>query len=134
MNQENYKKTKTISININQKNYPLIISLSENFINFRIQEKYSLYHYQNKLSHQDFSKLHKYFRFFDNLDEIYEDIIKNNINLKDDIINNKSEIKINFNVNNNNYEINISLNKKELDKIKDIDIILLNYIDEKRIR
>ena len=46
-----------------------------------------------------FSKLHKYFRFFDNLDEIYEDIIKFNINSNDDLTINISTIKIKFNSN-----------------------------------
>ena len=131
---EKPKITKNIIINFHQKNYPLSISLSQNYIDFRIQEKYSLYHYQNKLSFQDFSNLHKYFRFFDNLNEIYEDIIKNSINLKEYINNNEKNVNIYFNVNINksDYEINISLNKKELDKVKDIDIIISNYIMMKK--
>lgn len=131
---EKSKKTKTILLKINQNNYSLTIDLFENYIDFRIQEKYSLYHYQNKLSYQDFSKLHKYYRFFDNLDEIYEDIIKSNMSINGDINNNQDTIKISFNVNinKNDYEINIILNKKELDKVKDIDIILSNYIMMKK--
>ena len=38
----------------------------------------------------------------------------------------------NVNINKNNYDINIILNKKELDKIKDIDIIISNYIQMKK--
>ena len=75
--------------------------------------------------------MHKYFRFFDNLSEIYEDLIKNSINIKE--INEKELIILfNVNINKNNYDINIILNKKELDKIKDIDIIISNYIQLKK--
>ena len=75
--------------------------------------------------------MHKYFRFFDNLSEIYEDLIKNSINIKE--INEKELIILfNVNINKNNYDINIILNKKELDKIKDIDIIISNYIQMKK--
>jgi len=73
--------------------------------------------------------LHKYFRFFDNLDEIYEDIIKTNINSNDDLTINISTIKIKFN---DNIIIKIFFNKKKLDKVKDIDIIISNYIMMKK--
>ena len=124
-------KSKIIEIKYDLKEYPLEICLFENSIILNIQEKYSLYYYQTNKTYQDFLNLHKYFRFFDNLSEIYEDLIKNSINIKE--INEKELIILfNVNINKNNYDINIILNKKELDKIKDIDIIISNYIQMKK--
>ena len=56
------------------------------------------------------------------------------LNEKEYINNNEKNVNIYFNVNINksDYEINISLNKKELDKVKDIDIIISNYIMMKK--
>ena len=39
---------------------------------------------------------------------------------------------LNVNINKNNHEINIILNKRELDKYKDIDIIMSNYLEMKK--
>ena len=77
--------------------------------------------------------MHKYYRFFDNLREIYNDLIKSKIDIKNEDINKGTLILyLNVNINQNNYEINITLNKKELDKYKDIDIIMSNYIAMKK--
>ena len=94
-----------------------------------IQEKYDLFSYQATIAYQDFLNLHKYFRFFDNLNEIYNDLIKGKIIIKEIDESNKKNITLIYkvNINNNNYDINFVLNKKELDKIKDIDIIISNY-------
>ena len=132
-NEEIIKENKTINIKFKNKTYPLKISLTSNNIIFTTQEKYNLYHYKNIFSFQAFQNLHKYFRFFDNLNEIYNDLIKSNINIKEENINQGTLILLlNININNNNYEINITLNKKELDKYKDIDIIMSNYIEMKK--
>ena len=109
------------------------ISLSEKNIIFISQEKYDLYRYESILSFQAFQDLHKYFRFFDDLNEIYYDLIKSNIGIKNEEIDKgKLTLFINVNINKNNYEINIILNKRELDKYKDIDIIMSNYIEMKK--
>ena len=126
-------QNKTIIINFKNKPFPLEISLSESNIIFSIQEKYNLYRYENVISFQAFKDLNKYFRFFDNLSEIYNDLIKSNIGIKSEEINQgKLTLLINVNINKNNYEINIILNKRELDKYKDIDIIMSNYIEMKK--
>ena len=131
--QENTKENKTILLNFKNKSYPLKISLSENNITFNINEKYELYSYNNILSFESFKNLHKYFRFFDNLGEIYNDIIKSEIKIKSE--DNKKgtlTIYLKVNINKDFYEINITLNKKELDKYKDIDIIMANYYEMKK--
>jgi len=126
-------QNKTIVINFKDKPYPLEIALSEANIIFRIQEKYNLYRYENVVSFQAFQDLNKYFRFFDNLSEIYNDLIKSNIGIKSEDINQgKLSLFINVNINKNNHEINIILNKRELDKYKDIDIIISNYLEMKK--
>ena len=131
--QEIIKENKTINLIFKNKSYPLKISLTNNNIIFTIQEKYDLYCYKNFFSFQAFQNLHKYYRFFDNLNEIYKDLIKSNINIKEENINQGTLILfLKININNNNYEINITLNKKELDKYKDIDIIMSNYIEMKK--
>ena len=83
INGQNMKKSTTKNITFNNKVYPLQICLNEEEIIFNIQEKFVLQYYQLKLTNQEFLKLHKYFRLFDNLNEIYEDIIKADINIKD---------------------------------------------------
>ena len=126
--EENIEKSTTKNIIFDKKEYPLQISLTNNHIIFNIQEKFSLQYYKLKLTNQDFLNLHKYFRLFDNLSEIYEDLIKFDINIKD--INGKKGEIIIFNnvvINNNKSEIDFILNKIELDKIKDVDIIISNY-------
>ena len=127
--EEIIKENKTIDLSLKNKSYPLKISLSDNNIIFFVQEKYSLYYYKNIFSYQEFQNLHKYYRFFDNLNEIYKDLIKRDINIKEENINQGTLILyLKININNNNYEINITLNKKELDKFKDIYIILYHQI------
>ena len=131
--EEIIKENKTISLKFKNKSYPLKISLSENNIIFSVQEKYNLYHYKNIMSFHAFQSLHKYYRFFDNLDEIYKDLIKRNINIKEENINQGTLIlSLNISINNNSHQINITLNKKEIDKYKDIDIIMSNYIEMKK--
>ena len=77
--------------------------------------------------------MHKYYRFFDNLGEIYNDIIKSEIKIKSEDMNKGNlTLYLTVNINKDIYEINISLNKKELDKYKDIDIIMENYIEMKK--
>ena len=126
-------QNKTIVINFKDKPYPLEIALSEANIIFSIQEKYNLYRYENVISFQAFKDLHKYFRLFDNLSEIYNDLIKSNIAIKSEEINQgKLTLFVNVNINKNNHEINIILNKRELDKYKDIDIIISNYKEMKK--
>ena len=126
-------QNKTTIINFKDKPYPLEIALTEANIIFSIQEKYNLYRYENVISFQAFKDLHKYFRFFDNLSEIYNDLIKSNIGIKSEDINQgKLSLFINVNINKNNHEINIILNKRELDKYKDIDIIIANYLEMKK--
>ena len=72
--------------------------------------------------------MHKYFRFFDNLSEIYDDLIKSDLTIKEIDDNNRILVlRFNVTINKANYEINIKLNKKELHKVKDIDIIISNY-------
>ena len=75
-------QNKTTIINFKDKPYPLEIALTEANIIFSIQEKYNLYRYENVISFQAFKDLHKYFRLFDNLGEIYNDLIKSNIGIK----------------------------------------------------
>jgi len=126
-------QNKTTIINFKDKPYPLEIALTEANIIFSIQEKYNLYRYENVISFRSFQDLHKYFRLFDNLSEIYNDLIKSNIGIKSEDINQgKLSLFINVNINKNNHEINIILNKRELDKYKDIDIIISNYIEMKK--
>ena len=126
-------QNKTTIINFKDKPYPLEIALTEANIIFSIQEKYNLYRYENVISFQAFKDLHKYFRLFDNLGEIYNDLIKSNIAIKNEEINQgKLTLLINVNINKNNHEINIILNKRELDKYKDMDIILSNYKEMKK--
>ena len=126
-------QNKIIIINFKNKPYPLEISLSQANIIFSIQEKYDLYRYENVISFQAFQDLHKYFRFFDNLSEIYNDLINSNIGIKKEEINQgKLTLFINVNINKNNYEMNIILNQRKLDKYKDIDIIMSNYIEMKK--
>ena len=128
INGQNMKKSSTNNITFNNRVYLLQICLTNDEVILNIQEKFALQYYQLKLSFQEFLKLHKYFRLFDNLNEIYEDIIKMDINIKD-INTNKGEITliINIVINNNKSEINFVLNKKDIDKNKDIDIIISNY-------
>ena len=131
--EEIIKENKTIDLSLKNKSYPLKISLTDKNIIFFVQEKYSLYYYKNIFSYQEFQNLHKYYRFFDNLNEIYKDLIKSNINIKEENINQGTLILyLKININNNIYEINITLNKKELDKYKDIDIIMSNYFEMKK--
>jgi len=130
---EKITQNKTIIVNFEDKPYPLEISLSEENIIFCIQEKYNLYRYENVITFQEFQDLNRYFRFFDNLSEIYNDLIKSNIGIKSEDINQaKLTLFLNVNINKNNHEINIILNKRELDKYKDIDIIMSNYIEMKK--
>ena len=132
-NQEIIKESKTIFLNFKNKSYPLKISLSENDISFCINEKYELYSYSNILSFESFKNLHKYYRFFDNLGEIYNDIIKSEIKIKSEDMNKGNiTLYLTVNINKDIYEIKISLNRKELDKYKDIDIIMANYIEMKK--
>ena len=128
INGQNMKKSSTNNITFNNRVYPLQICLTKDEVIFNIQENFAFQYYQLKLSFQEFLKLHKYFRLFDNLNEIYEDIIKMDINIKD-INTNKGEITliINILINNSKSEINFFLNKKDIDKNKDIDIIISNY-------
>ena len=130
---EKIKQNKTILLEYNNKSYPLEISLSEKNIIFSIQEKYDLYRCESIFSFQAFQDLHKYFRFFDDLNEIYNDLIKSNIGIKNEEIDKgKLTLFLNININKNNHEINIILNKRELDKYKDIDIIIANYLAMKK--
>ena len=127
MNSEIIKKNQ-INTFYNNKMFPLDISLSIDNIIFQLQEKYCLYYYQKQLSFQQFLNLHKYFRFFDNLSEIYDDLINNKADIKiKDVKSDKISLLLKVKVNKNDYEINFELDKKEFDKIKDIDIILYNY-------
>ena len=66
---------------------------------------------------------------FDTINEIYNDLIKGNIIIKEIDESNKNNLNLIYkiNINNINYDINFTLNKKELDKTKDIDIIISNY-------
>ena len=131
--EEIIKENKAIDLSLKNKSYSLKISLTDNNIIFFVQEKYSLYYYKNIFSYQEFQNLHKYYRFFDNLNEIYKDLIKSNLNIKEENINQGTLILyLKININNNIYEINITLNKKELDKYKDIDIIMSNYVEMKK--
>ena len=124
---------KTIFLNFKNRSLPLVISLSRKNITFSIQEKYNLYCYDNALSFKAFQEVHKYFRFFDDLNEIFNDLINSNIGIKNEEINQEKIILFyNVNINKNNYEINIILNKRELDKYKDIDIIISNYLEMKK--
>ena len=108
--------------------YPLNISLSKDNIIFQLQEKYCLYYYQKQISFQQFLNTHKYFRFFDNLSEIYDDLINNKADMKiKDVKSDKITLLLKVKINKNDYEINFDLDKKEFDKIKDIDLILYNY-------
>ena len=130
---EKIKQNKTILLKYNNKSYPLEISLSEKNIIFSNQEKYDLYRYESVFSFQAFQDLHKYFRFFDDLNEIYNDLIKSNIGIKNvEADKGKLTLFLNVNINKNNHEINIILNKRELDKYKDIDIIIANYLAMKK--
>ena len=128
INGQNTKSSTTKNLSFNNKVYSLQISLTEGEIILNIQEKFVLEYYQLKLSNQEFLKISKYFRLFDNLNEIYEDFINKDINVKD-INTKKDEITlfINIAINNNKKEIIFVLNKKYIDKNKDIDIILSNY-------
>ena len=127
------KKSKNINLGYNSQSFFLSLSLEENSIIFNIQEKYSLYYYKKELTLHDFVNLHKYFRFFDNLSEIFDDIIKNELIIKE-INDIKKILVLSFKVviNKDNYEINIILDGKELDKVKDIDIIITNYKEMKK--
>ena len=132
-NKEKIKQNKRILLNYKNKSYSLEISLSEKNIIFSIQEKYDLYRYESIFSFQAFQDLHKYFRLFDDLNEIYNDLIKSNIGIKSDENEQaKLILFLNVNINKNNHEINIILNKRELDKYKDIDIIMSNYLEMKK--
>ena len=122
-------ESKIIKLKFKEKIYPLEIILSQNNIKLNIQEKYDLFSYQAIISYQDFLNIHKYFRLFDTINEIYNDLIKGNIIIKEIDESNKNNLNLIYkiNINNNNYDINFTLNKKELDKTKDIDIIISNY-------
>ena len=85
------------------------------------------------MSFQAFQSLHKYFRLFDDLNEVYNDLITKSINIKAKNIDEGTLILSLFvTINNINHEIDITLKKKELDKYKDIDIIKSNYIEMKK--
>ena len=130
---EKILQNKALLLNYNNKSYPLEIFLSEKNVIFSIQEKYNLFRYENSLSFETFQDLHKYFRLFDNLNEIYNDLVNSNIGIKsEDIEQGKVTLFLNVNINKNNHEINIILNKRELDKYKDIDIIMSNYLEMKK--
>ena len=122
-------ESKIIKLKFKEKIYPLEIILSQNNIKLNIQEKYDLFSYQAIISYQDFLNIHKYFKLFDTINEIYNDLIKGNIIIKEIDESNKNNLNLIYkiNINNNNYDINFTLNKKELDKTKDIDIIISNY-------
>ena len=122
-------ESKIIKLKFKEKIYPLEIILSQNNIKLNIQEKYDLFPYQTIISYQDFLNIHKYFRLFDTINEIYNDLIKGNIIIKEIDESNKNNLNLIYkiNINNINYDINFTLNKKELDKTKYIDIIILNY-------
>lgn len=127
MNSEIIKKDQ-ITTSYSNKMYPLDISLSKDYIIFQIQEKYCLYYYQKQLLFQQFLNTHKYFRFFDNLSEIYDDLINSKEDIKvKDVKSNKITLLLKVNIKKNDYEINFELDKKELNKIKDIDLIISNY-------
>ena len=130
---EKILQKKALLLKYNNKSYPLEIFLSEKNVIFSIQEKYNLFRYENSLSFETFQDLHKYFRLFDNLNEIYNDLVNSNIGIKsEDIEQGKVTLFLNVNINKNNHEINIILNKRELDKYKDIDIIMSNYLEMKK--
>ena len=122
-------ESKIIKLKFKEKIYPLEIILSQNNIKLNIQEKYDLFSYQAIISYQDFLNIHKYFKLFDTINEIYNDLIKGNIIIKEIDESNKNNLNLIYkiNINNINCDINFTLNKKELDKTKYIDIIILNY-------
>ena len=125
----NNEKSELIEIKYEDKIYPLEISINQDYILFNLQEKYNLYSHRAKFTYQEFLNKHKFFRVFDNLKEIYSELIKGNISIKNINQNNNESIIIIYTINiNNNYsEINFTLNKKEIDQKRDIDIIISNY-------
>ena len=126
---QNIEHSKVIELKFGDKIYPLEIYINQDNIIFNIQEKYNLYSHQAKFTYHQFLNLHKFFRMFDNLNEIYCELIKGNITIKNINQDNKDAIILVYklNINNNISDINFTLNKKDLDKIKDIDIIISNY-------
>lgn len=65
---------------------------------------------------------------FDNLEEIFQDILNIKLDIKNiDINKGEAILFIKVIINNNSHDINFVLKKKNLDKIKDIDFIISNY-------
>ena len=85
-------ESKIIKLKFKEKIYPLEIILSQNNIKLNIQEKYDLFPYQTIISYQDFLNIHKYFRLFDTINEIYNDLIKGNIIIKEIDESNKNNL------------------------------------------
>ena len=97
--EKKYSKKKALLLKYNNKSYPLEIFLSEKSVIFSIQEKYNLFRYENSLSFETFQDLHKYFRLFDNLNEIYNDLVNSNIGIKsEDIEQGKVTLFLNVNI------------------------------------
>ena len=114
---EKILQNKALLLNYNNKSYPLEISLSEKNVIFSIQEKYNLFRYENSLSFETFQDLHKYFRLFDNLNEIYNDLVNSNIGIKsEDIEQGKVTLFLNVNINKNNHEIILNIDFQENNK------------------
>lgn len=96
---EKILKKKALLLKYNNKSYPLEIFLSEKNIIFSMQEKYNLFLYENSLSFETFQDLHKYCRLFDNLNEIYNDLVNCNIGIKsEDIEQGKVTLFLNVNI------------------------------------
>ena len=117
-NKINFSSTETFNIQINEQKFKLKISYNEKIMFFEIEEEndfqrkeYNLYQ-----SLEELMKIDKYFRQFDNLNEVFNSIKililnKNLTIIKEDKL---MKIKINNPTLNKEFFINIPLKEKDL--------------------
>ena len=106
-------------------------SVNENIIQFQIEGEYkhNLIKYQNGMNFEEFKNLNKYFRQFDSINEIGDDLVctikENNIKI---INENNNEIAINIKLlSRNDNIIEIYLQKIELNEKEKINILFTKY-------
>ena len=117
-NKINFSSTETFNIQINEQNFKLKISYNEKIMFFEIEEENDFQRKEFNLyqSLEELIKIDKYFRQFDNLNEVFNSIKililnKNLTIIKEDKL---MKIKINNTTLNKEFFINIPLKEKDL--------------------